>query len=192
MPVAIYAISYQDSGAILSFVALEKQSVIDKPSAQALHDRLVGTGLVVSLQTPASQPFKIPASQLFVDEVQNVEQVDLADNPFIYVLAPPANPSATPGDGTPKQVTKIANANVDLTLAHASSKLTAAPHNPSGTKIQMYAILAGHDVASGSQQLPATTAEFDFGGGAITQNAAFPVIFVGQGLSTFVGLLKAT
>lgn len=192
MPVATYALSYKDTGSILSFCTMEKQKVVDQASANALRDQLVGTSLVIAVRTRSDGPFTIPAADLVVDEIQIADPLQLARDPYSFVISVPSGGTATFGDGTPKPVTQIINPNVTLTLSAANSSLKVVPSSIPGTKTNVYGILAGQGLSTASIQFPQLFTTLTFSGAALTLNTAYPLLFVGQGFSTTVGLFPAT
>ena len=188
MPVAFYALSYKDTGSVLAFCSLEQQTLVDAASVTALRDRLVGPGLSISISTRSGQPLNIAADDLVVDEVDVPDPRAIASDPYSRQILIPSDASTKPGDGKRKQLTQPGS-NVSLKL-DLQGNLTAKPANPPPPPVNMYAILEGHSALPVVLQVPNNTATFPFGG-ALTGGSAYAVLFVGQGLHTFVGLMKA-
>lgn len=187
MPVTTYAISHKDTGSILSYCVLGDQKVTDTASATLLRDRLVGDNLVISLNTTSTPSFSFLKSDLVVDEIAiGTTQTDFLQNPFAYVLSIP--PSAQPGDGTVKT---IESGGVRaLTLNAASGTLTLTLPAGLGPPTKLVAVLEGHAPVPITLSAPASTVNIPVAGAALT-TSALAVIFLGQGLQSSVGLMKA-
>jgi len=184
MPVAVYALSYKDTGSVLALCSLEKQAVVDQASANALRDRLVGDELAISMST-RGQPITIAAEDLVLDEVEVADPRALAGDPYAYQLAAVSDGPSRFGDGTPKQLVQPGN-NVTLRL-DADGTLTATTANDP-QRINLYAILEGHSAIQVTLQVQSDVASFRFDE-RLTPNQAYAILFVGERLRTFVGLL---
>lgn len=194
MPIALYALSYKDTGSVLAFCSLEQQQVVDPASASALRDDLVGSEafvLAISTSSRISQPITVPRVDLVLDEV-DVDSLSpsrvraLAGDPYAYQLELPDDTHSF-GDGTPKKLTPRGN-NVRLRL-DTEGTLTATPANDP-QRINLYAILEGQSALKVTLQVQGDIATFPFGT-PLTSGQAYAVLFTGQGLRTFVGLIRA-
>jgi hypothetical protein len=195
MPTTFYALSYKDTGSILSYCMLEKQTFIDQSAVDALRDAIVGDNLVISLSMPGGNPIKIPKSEVSLDEVK-VEQQDLTTftrQPYTYVLAIPNDGSTKPGDGKLKHIMIPDDVVIALSEQPSGqpSRLTVsiAPSNSPENR-PLFALLPGQSPGTGmlatSQQSSAASLI-----AKVTKDTVYPVIFIGHNLRTKVGLLKA-
>src|SRR5262245_11070913 len=139
---ATYAISYRDTGAILSYCQLKNRDLSVKGAVDALLGELVGENLSVSLSKPAGPPIKIPTGRLHLDEVEadtaTLEKFVRAPHDFVLDLSDPA---ATPGDGKKKTIIPpTLGADLDLNSGALATDpntfiVKVAPDFPSGTQL---------------------------------------------------------
>lgn len=186
MPVATYAISYKDTGSILSFCVLAKQQLTDAASVAALLDRLVDDKLVISLRIGATG-FSFSKTDLAVDEItiNQTTQSDFSQDPFKYGLVLP-DPSSKPGDGKVKTIKEGGFRSLTL---HTDGKLTLDLGANLGPTTNVYAALEGHAPITHQLTAPAPGVTFDF---ATTIAGAKAVLFLGQGLKSSVELIPVT
>ncbi len=194
MPAIIYALSYKDTGSILSYCMLEKQKLVDKPAVAALLDRLVGDNLLLSLKTSGGDGFKIPKADLVVDELtitDPVERDKFVRAPYNYVLD--ASDPTKLGDGSPKTLgTALAVDSYKL-----SSTTTPKPSflvtlsNPLISTVQGYVLVEGVPPVAGNATSPQSAIKFSLPVGSLTAGQLYAVIFAGRGVAPFFGFQKA-
>ena len=184
MPITTYALSHKDTGSILSYCMLEKQTLPDAAAVSALLDRLVGDKLILSFRTPAGTGFEFAKSDLAVDEitVNSSTQSDFPTNPFAYVLVLPSA-TAAPGDGTTKTI-KLGGV-VTLTLPTTGMLEVDLPA-ALGPPTMLIGILEGRAAQTITLYANASTGTIPLGPVLAGHRA---VVFIGQGLATHVGLL---
>jgi hypothetical protein len=199
MPIATYVLSYRDTGSILSYCRLEKQTLLNQQAVAALLDHLVGTNLAFSLST-STGGFTIPKSDLALDELEINDDKVLAAfirEPFKYVLDL-TDPTTKLGDGTTKklglpqtpQTFNLFSSNPPpATPAHPSNMLAVHFANQLGPPIPAYALLEGQTPVVGILQTP--NFDINFSLPALNKNQLYALIFVARGIQPFVGFTQA-
>lgn len=204
MPAAIYAISYQDTGAILSYCQLEQRDLSAKGAANLLREEILGENLVLTLAQPGGAPIQIAREHLRVDEVDiklpttptPMKLEDFLRAPYRFVLDL-SDDGTKPGDGTKK--TAIFPPPAAQTLALYSQAVTNPPdpadkgtfvvHRPADfpSNTEMFVVIDGQEQSIKVGQ-PKPDVRFAFDS---TQNQVYSVLFASRNLTPFFGLMKA-
>ena len=189
MAVAIYAISYEDTGVILSYCQLTQRDLSAKGAAQALLDQLVPDKLTVSLSTVGGPAIEIDPSHLHVDEVEitgDFEAFKRAPYSFMVDLTDPAK---KPGDGQKKNAVILTAPYGTPTLTHGSpGSLQVTFAMPVAADTRLFAIIDGHEIPA-TVTVPTPIINFSFSSAV---NTVHSVVFGTRGVQPFVGLMKAT
>ena len=195
MPAAIYAISYQVTGAILSYCQLKQRDLSPKGTVEALREELVGDNLFISLRKPGGSPLKIQRDHLRVDEV------DIASTDFdTFIRAPSkfvldlSDAGTTPGDGKKKRAIMPLAPGPTLTLnseqvTPAIDKDTFVVSRPADfpSETELFVIIDGQEQSIKVAQ-PTNTVRFAFDS---TKDVLYSVLFASRGVTPFFGLKKA-
>jgi len=189
MTAVIYAISYQDTGSIVSYCQLAQRDLSPAGAVQVLLDELVADGeLKLSQILPSKPPTKITKTNLRVDEV-DVEAAKLADfvrAPYKFVLDL-SDDKAKPGDGKKKTLgTPTSPISYELLAAQDVFRVTFTLDVAANTKF--FAIIDGNELPV-TVNVPTKTVEFPFNTSANTMHQVF---FASRGVKPFFGLKKAT
>lgn len=208
MPRAFYAISYQQTGLVLSYCELAKQDLSKSGAVAALLDEIVGDELELSFSFKANamsaDPIKIPKAQLNLDEVnispKDIPTVDAftsAPHTFMLDLT---GATATAGDGTVK---KLLDPSIPSSMFVASPTLSsknATPPNTVHVKFQtappdntlLYAIVDGHALSL-KISVSTTTVEYDFPSlpSDVAPGSWHTVVFASRGYTPCFDLLQA-
>ncbi|MGE5186601.1 MAG: hypothetical protein ACM31C_31310 [Acidobacteriota bacterium] len=192
MPSALYTLSYQDTGSILSFCVLEKQTLADAAAVKAFRDQLVGNTFLIRLSTsPTSPGIQIQATDLALDEIDIEPQLIPAfvRDPNAKVLDLPDSNAIKPGDGKPKQL-KAAEELHTFTLDHTTQTLIVQATSIRSVKTPLYSFVDGAGPAIASIAVSTKDASLPLPV-PVQHNHTYPIAFFGRGLKTFIGVKRA-
>jgi len=205
MPRAFYAVSYEQTGLVLSYCELAKQDLSKAGAVAALLDQIVGDNLVLSfsflLSAVSPDAIKIKKSQLNLDEVK-VDDSSVADfttTPYKFMLDL-SDASAKAGDGTMKKLLDPAQMQLATPILFSGNPPNATDpkttlsvqfSNDALATTKHYAIIDGqaqHTNVVGPP--PANPINFS-SSVSLPKNSWHTVVYASRGYQPFFGLLQA-
>jgi hypothetical protein len=191
MAAKFYALSYEETGSIVSYCQLQRRDLSKTGAVAALLDELVGDELVLSLSLSGGvPPIKIKKTQLALDEVDVADSVLPAfrRRPQDFVLDL-TDASAKPGDGKLKSILETPIIPTTY-VVQTGGKLVVTFQGAAPQATRFYAIVDGqarspYDVPTPAQPTIEITIPTS------TANSFHTVLLAGRGVQPFFGFLKA-
>lgn len=190
MAAKFYALSFEDTGSIVSYCQLQQRDLSKTGAVAALLDELVGDELVLSLSLPGVPPIRIKKTQLALDEVDVADSILPAfrRRPQDFVLDL-TDASAKPGDGKLKSLLEspiIPTSHV----VQIAGKLVVTFQGAAPQATRFYAIVDGQPRSPFDVPTPAQpTIEINIP--TSTATTFHTVFLAGRGVQPFFGFLKA-